>query len=57
MEKSQHGNNSLAPKLKWIHHSKIAVQFKWSCLMQDKSVAATKICLFSMNNISIQSLH
>ena len=29
--------NSLAPKLKSIHSSKIAVEFKWSCLKQNKT--------------------
>ena len=29
--------NNVAPKLKWIHDSKIAVEFKGSCLKQDKA--------------------
>ena len=28
---------SLAPKLKWIHNSKIAVKFKESCLKQGRA--------------------
>ena len=29
--------NSFAPKLQWIHNSKIAVEFRGSCLKQDKA--------------------
>ena len=28
--------NNLSPKLKWIHHSKVATEFKKSCLKQSK---------------------
>ena len=40
-------DNSFAPELKWIHNSKIAVEFKKSCSKQDKD---------TFNNTNVASL-
>lgn len=37
-------NNSLAPKLKWMHNLKTAVEFEGNCYEQDKTTFAHKKC-------------